>query len=249
VSGNTQLCPDSLAIGVDIDGAFAEFVRIPEAAVRQGNVVEIPEGLSFEAAAMAEPLSCVYNAYQKIGIYPGDTVLVIGSGPIGIMHAKVALMAGAARVYVNDISEERLSLVKKIVPAAETILTDSLHDAVMELTGGKGVNLVITAASVPSIQESAFSMVGMNGRVMFFGGLPKGKSVVQLDTNEIHYKQITVSGTTRQSLEQYRKVIALLAAGKLTVDDLVTSVSSISDIGRVISDVASGRGLKSNIRI
>ena len=249
VSGNTQLCEKSEALGVTQDGGFAEFMRIPAAAVRQGNISPIADSLSFEEAAMAEPLSCVFNAYEKIGIYPGDHVLVIGAGPIGLMHLRVALMAGASTVYVTDLSEERLALAKKLIPEVIVLPSTNLKESVIEHTKGRLMNLIITAASVPAIQETAFQYVGMNGRVMFFGGLPKGKSVVNLDTNEIHYKQLTVAGTTRQSLQQYRTCLNLLESGRLKVSDLITSSAYLEQISDVIADVAAGKGLKSLIRI
>ena len=247
ISGNTQMCKQSEALGVSVDGGFAEFMRVPAAAVRQGNITPIDDNVSFEEAALAEPLSCVYNAYEKIGIYPGDHVLVIGAGPIGLMHAKVALMAGAAAVYINDISIERLELAKKLLPAITAIHGENLQEKLSEHTSGRLADLVITAASVPVIQENAFSLAGMNGRIMFFGGLPKGRSVVQLDTNEIHYKQLTVAGTTRQSLRQYRDCLKLIGSGRLVVSDLITAAAALDDINEVIANVAAGIGLKSVI--
>jgi L-iditol 2-dehydrogenase len=232
-----------------VDGGFAEFMRIPSAAVRQGNITQIADNLSFEDAAMAEPLSCVFNAYEKIGIYPGDHVLVIGAGPIGLMHLRMAGLAGAASVYVTDLSEERLLLAKKLIPEVTVLSPDNLEEEISEYTGGRLMNLVITAASVPAIQEAAFRYVGLNGRVMFFGGLPKGKSIVNLDTNEIHYKQLTVAGTTRQSLRQYRTCLKLLESGSLVVSDLITSKADLNEISDVIADVAAGKGLKSVIVI
>ena len=243
-SGNTQLCKQQRAIGIADDGAFAEFVRVPALAVQQGNIYVLPESVSFHAAALAEPFSCAWNAYEKIGIYPGDRVLIIGAGPIGVMHAKIARLAGAGRILMNDLSEDRLDAAKRIDPGVETILTDDLPAEIRKLTDGEGVDLVITAASVAAIQEIAFSLAGMNGRVMFFGGLPKGNSTVRLDTNEIHYKQLTVSGTTMQSLRQYRKVLDLLAMGALTADDIVTCTADASDIAAVVDQISRGAGLK-----
>ncbi len=248
-AGNSHMCLDSQALGVSVDGGFAEYMRVPAAAVRQGNISIIDDNISFSEAALAEPLSCVYNAYEKIGIYPGDQVLVIGAGPIGMMHVRVALLAGASRVYITDISSERLELAKTLVPDVVTIPSDQLDTAVSDYTGGRLMNLVITAASVPAIQESAFSYAGLNGRIMFFGGLPKGKSAVRLDTNEIHYKQLTVAGTTRQSLRQYRQCLKLISSGRLKVSDLITSSSSLDKIEQVIKDVAAGKGLKSVITV
>jgi len=229
-----------------MDGGFAEYVKIPARAVRQGNITPIADHISFEEAALAEPISCVYNAYQRIGIFPGDKVLVIGAGPIGIMHARIAVMAGASRVFINDLSPERLELAKKLVPSITPISGD-VKEELEKLTNGKLADVVITAASVKPIQEAAFTLAGLNGRIMFFGGLPKGNSVVSLDTNEIHYKQLTISGTTMQSLEQFRECLNLIEEGSIKVSDLVTSSSSLDNISEVISNVAAGKGLKSVI--
>lgn len=247
VSGNTQLCSHQEAIGISVDGAFAEFVRVPALAVQQGNVVPLPDSVSFDSAALAEPFSCVYNAYERIGIFPGERVLVIGAGPIGIMHAKMARLAGAGVIYMNDLSTERLDLAVTIVPEVQPIHTSDLKREIDRRTGGEGVDLVITAASVASIQEIAFSLAGMNGRVMFFGGLPKGKSRVSLDTNEIHYKQLTVSGTTMQSLRQYREVLNLFAKGILTADDIVTGTTELGGVISVMEEMRQGKGLKQAI--
>ncbi len=248
ISGNTQMCNEAKALGITVDGGFSEFVRIPSNAVRQGNITSIGDNISFEEAALVEPLSCVYNAYKRIGIFPGDSVLIIGAGPIGIMHAKVAVMAGASRVYINDLNQERLNLAKKIVPTIIPI-SGNIHGQVETLTSGKLMDVVITAASVKPIQEMTFSLTGLNGRIMFFGGLPKGDSVVSLDTNEIHYKQLTISGTTMQSLGQYRECLKLIEEGSIGVKDLVTSVSNLDDIVEVIKNVVKGKGLKSVIII
>jgi L-iditol 2-dehydrogenase len=250
-SGHSEMCRESEALGVSVDGGFAEYVRIPEAAVRQGNISILPEeGISFAEAALAEPLSCVYNAYEKIGIFPGDTVLVIGSGPIGIMHCLVALMAGASKVFISDISDERMELARSIdsrigkLPAG-----DQLLPALKEATKGKLADLVITAASVGAIQEQAFSLAGQNGRIMFFGGLPSGKSIVSLDTNEIHYKQLLVGGTTRQSLRQYRKCLDLIASKAIDVRPIITAESAIDDVVQAVLEARSGKGLKRAIVI
>lgn len=244
VSGNTQLCAKQKAIGISVDGGFAELVRVPAPAVQQGNIVCLPDSVSFNAAALAEPFSCVYNAYEKIGIHPGDRVLVIGAGPIGVMHAKIARLAGAGVIYLNDLSAERLDLAASVVPGVEPILTTDLKGEIDRRTNGEGVDLVITAASVAAIQETAFSLAGMNGRIMFFGGLPKGRSTVSLDTNEIHYKQLTVSGTTMQSLHQYREVLRLIARGVLTADDIVTDEADLDGLPAVMEQIGQGIGLK-----
>ncbi len=247
VSGNTQMCPTFRAFGINIPGGFAPYVRIPREAVLQGNLAPIPEGADFVSAALVEPLACVYNAFQRVAIVPGDTVLVIGAGPIGLMHAKIALMAGAGKVFMNDLSAERLSLCRKVEPSIVALESAGLKERLSALTGGKGVSVCITAAPSAEAQILALEVVGVNGRVMFFGGLPEGKSKVALDTNLVHYKQITISGTTRQSLIQYRQTLALVAAGRVVVKDLVTMSSPVDDIKASIEQVMQGKGLKNVI--
>jgi L-iditol 2-dehydrogenase len=247
VSGNTQMCDTYKAFGINIPGGFAPFMKVPREAVSQGNLAPIPEGGDFVSAALVEPLACVYNAFQRTAIVPGDTVLVIGAGPIGLMHAKVALMAGAAKVYMNDLSAERLALCRTAEPAIITLESAGLRERLASLTGGKGVSVCITAAPSGDAQVLALEVVGVNGRVMFFGGLPEGKSKVPLDTNLVHYKQITISGTSRQSLIQYRQTLALVASGRLVVKDLVTMSTPLDGIRASFEQVILGKGLKNVI--
>ena len=247
VSGNTQMCPTYRAFGINLPGGFAPFMKVPREAVSQGNLAPIPEGADFVSAALVEPLSCVYNAFQRIAIVPGDTVLVIGAGPIGLMHAKVALMAGAAKVFMNDLSTERLSLCQRKEPAIITLQSAGLKERLAELTHGQGVSVCITAAPSGDAQILALEVVGLNGRVMFFGGLPEGKSKVPLDTNLVHYKQITITGTSRQNLTQYRQTLALVASGRLVVKDLVTMSTPLEQIRASFEQVIQGKGLKNVI--
>jgi L-iditol 2-dehydrogenase len=244
VSGNTQLCADYKAFGINIPGGFAQYMKIPREAVTQGNMAEIPSAADFISAALVEPLSCVYNAFQRIGIVPGDTLLVIGAGPIGLMHAKLALMAGAARVFMNDLSQERLALCKSREPRLVTMESKGLAEELKRETGGHGVSVCITAAPSADAQVLALEVVGLNGRVMFFGGLPEGKSKVPLDTNLVHYKQITITGTTRSSLIQFRQTLGLVGSGCLVVKDLATGIGGVDDIRSSFEQVIQGKGLK-----
>lgn len=247
VSGNTQMCFHSSALGVTIDGAFAEYVRIPEPAVRQGNVVVLPEGTSFAAAALAEPLSCVCNSFKRCHTGPGDTVLVIGAGPVGLMHARVHRLAGASRIIMNDINEARLSLCKSLEPGITTVRTATIREQISELTGGRGVTACITACPAPEAQQLALELVAVNGTVIFFGGLPHDREVVPINTNLIHYRQLNVTGTTRQSLSQYRKVLKLLAERRIIVDDLVTSRYDLDAVEAAYRYVMEGSGLKAEV--
>ena len=242
VSGNSHHCKKLTALGIHIDGGFAEYVRIPAAAIAHGNVTPLADGVSFEAGAANEAFSCVYNSFERYRVNPSDVVLVIGAGAIGLMHAKLAFMAGASRVILNDLSEERLSLCKSIEPRL-TVASEGLANAVEDATGGRGADVVVTACSVRAVQEDAFNHAGLNGRVNFFGGLPAGQAAT-LDTNKIHYKQLQVSGTTRASLDHYRKTLDFIAKGVVDIDPLVTDSYPVKDVLTAFDNASAQKGLK-----
>lgn len=245
VSGNTQFCENGYrAFGINLPGGFAQYALVPAEAVRQGNLCPISPSLSFAAAALAEPLSCVFNAFQRCAIRPGDRVLIIGAGPIGLMHAKLARMGGAAKVFLNDLSAERLEACRRLEPGLHTILGADPVAPLLELTSGRGLEVVITACPAPEAQVNALKLAAVNGRVLFFGGLPADRAVVGLDTNLIHYRQLWVTGTARQSLSQFRQVLRLIEDGLVNVEDLVSARWPLEKIGEAFQAVMRGEGLK-----
>ena len=247
VSGNTHMCKDSEALGVTIAGAFAEYMVIPTEAVQQGNICIIGNNTSFEEAALAEPFSCVYNAFELYGVNPGDSVVIIGAGPIGLMHAKLAKMAGAGKVIINDLNTDRLAECKEIDASYITMDGNNFEENLMKETDGKGANVVITACPAYQAQQAALRIASIFGRICYFGGLPAGKSEVALDTNEIHYKQLTITGMTRQSLRQFRICLSLIEQNLINVSDLITSKSQLENLESAINKSARGEGLKNMI--
>jgi L-iditol 2-dehydrogenase len=244
VSGNTQLCTDYYALGINLDGGFAEYVKIPEEACRQGNVIELSSSVSFDEAALNEPLSCVYNGSLKCNIKPGDAVLIIGTGPIGIMHAKLAKMAGAAKVMINDLSKERLEVCRKIDKDFIILQSENLKEQVMDITNGKGLDVCITACPSPQVQADSLEMMAINGRVNFFGGLPASKEIVGINTNLVHYKQLILTGSVRSSLSQFRKTLDFISSGILNVKDLITEKVMLDNINKGIELATKAEGLK-----
>lgn len=247
VSGRTHLCPEYRALGINMDGAFQEYVLIPSDAVRQGNVCRLSDNVSFAEAAVAEPLSCVYNAFESYKVQAGDYVLIIGAGPIGCMHAMLALMAGAGKVIMNDLSEDRLAYCKELLPDVETYAGSELREYIMQVTKNRGLDVCVTACPSPQAQSISLSLMAMFGRVSFFGGLPAAKQPVPLDTNLIHYKHISVSGTSRSSLSQYRKCLQLVESGVLPIGRLITHCFTMDQIEEAFEFAAAAGGMKSVI--
>lgn len=247
VSGNTHLCGTYEAFGINLPGGFAQYLKVPEKAIRQGNVTLLEAEISFEEAAMIEPFSCVFNGQEIAGVESGDVVLIIGSGPIGIMHAMLALTKGASKVIMNDLQEDRLKAAKELVPELILASREKLKEIISAETNGVGVNLCIVAAPSPKAQEESFHYMAMNGRLLLFGGLPKDKENVSLNTNVLHYKQLRVFGCTRASLSSYRTSEKLIASGRIPLARLITKRYSIDEFEEAMQQASHAVGLKNVI--
>lgn len=249
VSGNTHMCVDShKAFGINIDGAFAEYMVITEDAIAQGNLIVIPDIVSPEEAAMNEPLSCAYNGVAKCDVKPGDVALVIGAGPIGLMIVMLLKMLGTSKVLLTDISQERLIEGEKVVPGVLTYSGEHLYDFVMEHTNGKGVDVAFTANPVAQVQNEVLKLMNYFGRVNYFGLTPSDKQPVPIDTNLIHSKELTVVGTTKSSVSQFRKTLEFVSSGSLPVKNVVTHEYSIDNGLEAFENAWKGKGLKHVIR-
>jgi L-iditol 2-dehydrogenase len=216
VAGWTNLCPNYTAFGVSLDGGFAEYMLITEEAIRQGNVVEIPAGIPDHIAALAEPLSCCINGQEALHIGLGDVVLVIGAGPIGLMHLQLAKISGARQVIVSDSLDQRLE--QAAAHGADILVNpqkDDLATAVLQ-----GVDAIIIAAPSPDAQEQALELASPRGRINLFGGLPGDRPFIRFNSNLVHYKQLVVTGTTGSNMRHFRAAMDLIASGRVQLESL-----------------------------
>lgn len=245
VQGFNHLCPDYEAFGISWDGGFQEYMKIPARAISTGNVILIPDDLSYNEAALVEPLSCCYHSYKALQTEPGDVVLIIGAGPIGALHLLLNRLAGATKIIVADISQTRLTKIREfgvdvLINSAEI----DLRKHVMQETHGMGANVIITACSVPELQQQALEMAAPHGRINFFGGLPKRKEHVTLNTNLIHYKELTALGTTGSSIRDYHKAMHIAASKKIDLQPLISKIFTIDDTVAAFKYASSREGMK-----
>lgn len=245
VQGWNQLCPNYEAFGISLDGGFEEYMKIIAPAIHQGNVLEIPDEVSYEEALLVEPLSCVYNCYESLDMKAGDIALIIGAGPIGLLHVQLAKLGGAAKVILSETVEERLQEGAKF--GADVLVNPSkenLEAVVDRETGGRGADVIITACSIPAVQQQALELAAIHGRINFFGGLPKGKEIVPLNTNLIHYKQLKVTATTGSNLHQFRKAMQLIASRRIKVQNFIDEVYPLEEIEAAFRIASSKTGKK-----
>lgn len=245
--GQMTACPDLKTFGYDYDGGFAEYLLVPASVLAASGVHRIPAGVSFAEASVAEPLGCVLNAQQLARVGAGDDVVVIGAGPVGCLHARLARRQAAARVFLADLGRpERLGLAAAlIVPDAAIDAADTdLVSEVMRLTGGRGADVVIVCAASGRAQQQAVQMAARRGRVSLFAGLPKGSNAVSLDTNLIHYREAHLVGAAGASPAQNAQALELIGTGQVAVADLITCTFPLAEIHPALDILRQGAALK-----
>ena len=215
-AGYTNRCENLTPVSYDYPGAFAEYIAIPPTGVVGGNVIKVPKSLG-EMAALAEPISCAINAQILAGVKMGDTVVVVGCGPLGAIHTQVARANGATRIIVTQSSANRLKLAEQL--DVDAIIDVSRTDAVeeiMKLTNGIGADVVIVTAPNAPAQEQAFSMARKGGMINLFASLPKNTSELKIDSRLIHYRELFVSGASDSTPHHVELAVKLLDKGLIS---------------------------------
>ena len=242
--GSENICLNLTAIGYEIDGAFAEYVRVPARALAAGNVHAIPDSLAYEEAALAEPLACVMNGQERVAVAAGDVVVVLGAGPIGLLHVKLARFAGARRIIVSEPNAARRTVA--LAEGADAVVDPSGEDLariVGDQTGGLGCDVAIVAIGVPALASLALSLVRRRGRVSLFAGFSVGDTAL-LDVNLIHYGELLVTGASGLSRLQFERALDLLGSGHLDVASFVTHRFGLASIAEAIRTAEGGAAIK-----
>ncbi|MGH2554920.1 MAG: zinc-dependent dehydrogenase [Actinomycetota bacterium] len=239
------VCENLESIGYQYDGAFAEYMRVPSKVLDVEGVNRIPEGVPFEAASLTEPLACVLNGQEIAEVGEGDTVTILGAGPIGCLHTRLARARGAAMVILADVNQNRLDMAARAQP--DVLLNGANEDpvdAVRKLTDGRGADVVITATGAGQAQEQALEMAAPRGRISLFGGLPRDNSIIRFDSNLVHYRELFVLGAYGSAPRHNRDALGLISSGAVPVEDLITHRLPLDQVHRAIETVTKGEGLK-----
>ena len=238
-----SLCDDQLFNR----GSYAEYMLIPERLVRV-NMFHIPDSLSHKAASLMEPLSCAVYGIENTPIALGDTVVVNGAGPIGLMFVKLAVLRGA-KVIVTDMRDNRLALATKL-GAWKTVNLTGIDDsvtAVRELTDDqRGADVVIEATGLVAVWKTSIDMVRRGGFVLEFGGTKSG-SILEADSTRIHYSQITIKGVYHTTPRSVQTSLELIKRGVITPEDFVQNEYSLDELEQAIREHASGAVIKNCI--
>ena len=245
--GQQNLCEDLLFN----NGAYAEYIKIP-ARIVQKNTLRIPEGVPFEYAALTEPLACVVRGLEESGAKPGDSMIVIGAGPIGLMFMHVAQLSGVHVIAVVKRDDQRETA--KLFGAEQVVQVGEDVDAVAEARAltpeGRGADVVIEAVATPMTWEWAVDMVRKGGVVNFFGGPPSGTKVA-LDTNRLHYGDITLKASFHHTPATSRTAFGLITSGRFKCAEAITGKVGLDEVpavfGKMMSRNGGGRDIKTAV--
>jgi L-iditol 2-dehydrogenase len=231
-----------------VNGAFAEYIRVPEPIVRW-NTHQIPDSLSFRDAALTEPLACVVHGIEESNIRLGDTVIVIGAGPIGQMLIMLAKKNGASTVIASDLAELRRDIALKA--GADIVINPSKEDPVERVkqeTSGRGADVVIEAVGIRETWEQAVDMTRDAGTTVLFGGAASGTQF-ELDTGRFHYGQLTIKGVFHLKPKHVEQALKLIIAGDVNTDLLITHEMPVEKIGEALEMMGAGKTMKISITL
>ncbi len=240
--GKQSLCEDLLFI----NGAYAQYINIPSRIVEQ-NLHLVPENVSSREASLVEPLACALHGIETANIETGDTVVINGAGPIGLMFTQLAKLKGAY-VISCDMVKERLNMAEKS-GADEVINVSEVDDevsAVRKLTGGFGVDVGIEAVGNPAVWEKTVSMARKGGTVVLFGGCAPGTKFT-LDTEFIHYGELTLKGIFHHTPYYVEKALKLLQLRRINTSCLITGELPLEKLEEALNKIISHQGVKTAV--
>ncbi|MBI4632284.1 MAG: alcohol dehydrogenase catalytic domain-containing protein [Deltaproteobacteria bacterium] len=242
--GRYSLCFKPYGLGHGADGGFAEYVAVPAQIVRLKGIIAIND-MPFDMAAMIEPTSCCIAAAEQCGTKAGDTVLIIGSGPLGLLHTIVSKARGC-RVIIIDINDQRLAKAKEV--GADVTLNTERDDILKEVRAltGIGADSVIAAVGLTKVIEKYLPLVRNGGVFNIFGGTPPGKTIT-LDPRWLHYGEIILTGTFAASLDQFKKAVSLVRERADVIAQVISVRCGLDDILDAVERVKKGTALKSII--
>ena len=238
-------CSINYAVGYQFAGGFQEYMLLNETILKYGPVTPIPGHVSFEEAALAEPLACAVNGLELAGFSIGKSICIIGLGPIGCMMLELSKIYGASKVFAAQRSKGRLEMAKSFREDARFISTEEedLVETVMTETGGEGVDLAITTAGTVQAHADAIAMVRHRGYVNLFGGL-KNQPDLCIDSNQIHYKECFVMGSHGSLPRHHATAVDCIANNYVHAGKYISKTFPLDEIKEALAYHESREGLK-----
>ncbi len=234
--GQKLFCPTVAQLGVHRAGGLAQYVTAPAS-----NLHFLPGNLSLDTAAYVEPLACAIHGQDRVGVRSGDTVLVIGGGPMGLAHIALSRMNGASTVIVSEPDAARRALAQRMgADVAIDPMGAPLLDSLADLTDGIGADVVIEAVGSIATYESAVDAVRRGGKILAYGAAPQNAGM-SLRPFDIYAKELTIVGSYAGTYDTWPRAIALLAGGRFDPSLIVDSVRPLTEAVTALESLAHDR--------
>lgn len=244
--GSCNNCVENFAIGHQLPGGFAEYMPVGRLIWDNGPCQKIPDRMSYDEAALAEPLACALNGFDIMPIRRKDAFVVIGGGVLGALWAQIARTAGFQKIIVVDTDEKKLSLLRELnIGVTHLFLFDPfLFLDIKKATDGRGADAVVTACSDQRVQSAAMEIVATRGVVNWFAGLPASASGTPVSSHTIHYKEVTLTGSHGSTPAHHARAVKLIADGQIRVAPLVSHTYSLENFAEAFATSARNDRLK-----
>jgi len=239
---------DKSIIGFTWPGTYAEYVRVPERIVRQ-NTFQVPDGVPLESVASLEPLACVVHGWDLSKGFPtGGTAVIIGGGPIGLLHAQLARLNGARQVALCDVVSDRLKEAERVgVDVTINSSKENLVSRVRELTDGRGADMVVEAVGRRETWDVAPSLARKGGTVLLFGGCPSG-TTTSFEAERIHYGELHIQGAFHHTPSSVERAFRLIVSGRVLIKPLISHEMPLERAEEALQLMGSGKALKIALR-
>ncbi len=224
-------------------GGFSEYVRVPSRLVQKGMFC-LPAHVDFLTATLVEPLACCYHSFEAMRLQAGDSLLIVGDGPMGLEQAMIGKQLGASPIIVAGMTPDRLALAARYADHVINVKEQSLKDEVLKSSNNEGMDHVIVSVGSAEVAEQSVALVKRGGVINFFAGLPSG-SRLTIDPNHIHYNEVTVMGTFGFAHTHFKRAVGSLSDGSLDVTGLITRTVTMDEAESAFNDGAEYRGIKS----
>lgn len=224
---------------------FAQRMMVPAEAIQRGSVTLIPGGLSFVAATLGEPLSSVTKAHMMVNTSLGDTVAVIGAGPVGCMHVEMARLRGAGKIIQSEMIPARIESAKRF--GADVLINASVDDPVeriMAETDGQGADIVICAAPSTQAAGEATKLARKGGKIVWFAGLPSSDPMIKVDGNLVHYRDLIIYGTIGFTPRHFRMALELVASGRIDSEKYISGTLPLDKVVEGMKAIKAGGVVK-----